>query len=392
MVREFLKTLEDLAISNSEEQILSVTELNDSIKFLLEGADFLQNLRVKGEISNFNAHRSGHLYFSLKDKDSQVSCVMFKWMAQYLRFEPEEGMEVVALGNVGVYSPRGSYQIVVTSLKQEGQGDLYQRFLELKENLQKEGLFDSKADIPYIPERTGIITSPTGSVIRDIISTLYRRFRPARLLLFPSNVQGKEAVPGLIEGLRVLDNRKDVELIILARGGGSIEDLWCFNDEALARAIFACKTPVISAIGHETDFTISDFVADFRAETPTAAAQMAYPDAYDLDESLRFMLTDLRRNLAASVELLSQKLDDLSVHLDQGIGQVIRKKLHDVELLEALLNAVDVHELLQKGFSITTSSSGTRLKSIREVERGENIVTILEDGRLDSSVLDKKTR
>jgi exodeoxyribonuclease VII large subunit len=278
---------------------------------------------------------------------------------------------------------------VVSSLKQEGQGDLYAQFLKLKDKLEKEGLFNQKREIPFLPNRVGLITSPTGSVIRDIISVVNRRFPAGKLLLFQTNVQGESAVPSLIDAIRTLAKRKDVDLIIIARGGGSLEDLWCFNNEQLARAIFESDTPIISAIGHETDFTISDFVADRRAETPSAAAEMAFPDANEIYESLNFMLSDLNRGLGSLVELFSQKLDELSSRLDDRMLNLISLRKHSIQMLEAKLQATDVFELLQQGFSITTKQNGLRVKSIQDVEMGETLKTIINDGILNSELIKK---
>ena len=268
--------------------ILSVSALNNYIKNIFENNRTLSSVTVRGEISNFVNHRSGHLYFTLKDADGQIRSVMFKSRALTLKFMPESGMKVIVHGSVTVYPRDGSYQLYATSMQPDGIGALYLAYEQMKERLAKEGLFDEshKLPIPRIPATVGVITSPTGAAVRDIINVTGRRFPQAKILLYPALVQGEGAEASLISALDYLDKSGLCDVIIIGRGGGSIEDLWAFNGESLARRIYYATTPIISAVGHETDFTICDFVADMRAPTPSAAAEIAVPDRRELAQRL----------------------------------------------------------------------------------------------------------
>lgn len=267
---------------DARKDLLSVAQLNSYLKMLMDGDRVLSNIYVRGEISNFKAHSSGHLYFSMKDTEGQLRCVMFASSAMRLKFRPEDGMKVIAHGRVSVYGATGQYQLYADDLQPDGAGALALRFEQLKAKLASEGLFDieRKRPLPPMPLRIGVITSPTGAAVHDIRNVLGRRFPAAEMILFPSAVQGAEAPEQLILGLEFFAQTKLADVIIIGRGGGSAEDLWAFNDEALARAVAASPIPVISAVGHESDFTICDFVADRRAPTPSAAAEIAVPDAY----------------------------------------------------------------------------------------------------------------
>lgn len=368
-------------------QQYTVKQLNQVIKSLLESAPFLRQIAVKGEISNLTRHSSGHYYFSLKDADAQVSCVLFRAQAAGLSFEPEAGDQVTAIADISVYMPRGNYQLLVTELQKEGQGDLYARFLQLKARLEAEGLFDTshKKAIPRFPKKIGVVTSPTGAVIRDIQNTLSRRYPAVKLLLSPTRVQGSEAVPEIIAALKVLDARPDVDLILLARGGGSIEDLWCFNDEQLARTLFKLKKPVISAIGHETDFTIADFVADLRAPTPTAAAELSVPDRIELLAQLDDFSERLAKSLRSVVWSYAQYVDELQDKAAIGLRQQLRLRRQQLDSQEQRLKALDYRSVLRRGFSITTVS-GKRLTSVKQVQAGAKLTTWLADGAIDSEV------
>lgn len=264
------------------EQILSVTDVNRYIKDLFTVDGFLNNVTVKGEISNLKIHGRGHLYFSLKDENSKINCVMFNY-APKVSFELNDGMSVQVKGRVNVYEASGSYQIYVNEMTNDGVGNLYQLFEELKKRLNNEGLFDEthKQKLPRIPKKIGVITAPTGAAVKDIISTINKRYPLCEILIFPTLVQGDGAKENIVKMIEKA-NETDVDLIILGRGGGSIEDLWAFNEEIVARSIFNSKKTIISAVGHEIDFTISDFVADLRAPTPTGAALMAVPDQYEI--------------------------------------------------------------------------------------------------------------
>ena len=263
---------------------LTVTELNSYIKNLFDSNRTLVALSVSGEISNFVEHRSGHLYFSLKDSEAQIKAVMFKSNSMRLKFKPESGMKVIVHGSVSLYTGTGSIQIYVNSMEPDGIGSLYLAYEQLKEKLHREGLFDRehKRLLPIFPERIGVITSPTGAAVRDIINVIGRRYPIAKIYLYPSLVQGEGAEDNLIKAVDYFDSSALVDVIIIGRGGGSIEDLWAFNSERLARRIYDAKTPIISAVGHETDFTICDFVSDLRAPTPSAAAELSVPDVREL--------------------------------------------------------------------------------------------------------------
>ena len=270
------------------ERTLTVTELTTYIKQLVDSDMLLSNVWVTGEISNYKHHTSGHMYFSLKDQGAVIKCVMFRTQNSRLKFRPEEGMRVLARGYVSVYPQGGAYQLYVDDMQPDGIGALYMAFEQLKKKLEAQGLFDAgrKKKIPELPRAVGVITSPTGAVIRDIIHVLNRRYPNTRIFIYSAAVQGPEAAGQLIEGIRCFNTKKNVDVIILARGGGSIEDLWPFNDEDLAIAISKSEIPIISAVGHETDYSISDYVADLRAPTPSAAAELVMPEKKALKEAL----------------------------------------------------------------------------------------------------------
>ena len=278
-----------------------VSEVNGYIKKLFAGDILLTYLQIEGEISNFTHHYSGHMYFSLKDDKSRIKCVMFKGDNETIDFKPKDGMRVVISGQVSVYEKDGSYQVYARRMQKQGLGDLYRAFEELKKKLSEEGLFDTdrKKTLPGIPKKIGVVTSSTGAAIRDITSILKRRYPAVHMLLYPALVQGDGAPKDIIKALKYLDSRDDIEVIIVGRGGGSFEELGAFNDEALARCIADMNTPVISAVGHETDFTIADFVADIRAATPSAAAELAVPDRRSLLDEIdsigRSVLSDMTR-------------------------------------------------------------------------------------------------
>ncbi len=301
------------AVADCEDarQILSVTELNKAIREQLEGEFPL--IWLQAEISNFKAHTSGHFYFSLKDQKSQINAVMFRGFNSRLKFRPETGMEVIVRGRVTVYEPRGNYQIFCELMEPVGAGALQQAFEQLKQKLQAEGLFDTakKRPLPAWPRHIGIVTSPTGAAIRDMLNVLGRRYRGARITVFPTKVQGDEAPAEIIGAILKVPLYPDIDVLIVGRGGGSMEDLWAFNDEGVARAIAACPVPVISAVGHEIDFTIADFVADLRAPTPSAAAELVVKNAAELGENL----VSIRRRLSQLIDQLLKSFDERVVFL-----------------------------------------------------------------------------
>ncbi len=305
-------------------QAITVSQLNRYIKLKIDHDIKLNDICIIGEISNFKNHvKTGHFYFSLKDEESIVKVVMFFQNACKVKFTPSDGMRVVISGKVSVYERDGSYQIYATEMIPDGAGDLALAFEQLKEKLKNEGLFDEahKKSLPEYPEKIGIITSPTGAAVQDMLNIFTRRFPMCSLVLYPALVQGDNAAKSMIDGLNHFEQSEKVDIIVIGRGGGSVEDLWCFNNEALARAIFACKTPVVSCVGHETDFTIADFVADLRAPTPSAAAELCVPDS----NTVRFRLSELSQR---STNLISGKIEILS---DRVIGYLQRPCLKDAD-------------------------------------------------------------
>ena len=289
---------------------LKVSEVNGYIKRIIAGDIVLSNLQVEGEISNFKHHYSGHMYFSLKDDKSKIKCVMFKSDNENIGIKLEEGTKVTASGYVSVFDREGDYQIYIRNIETRGTGDLYKAYENLKNKLQKEGLFDekNKKEIPFLPKKIGIVTSGTGAAIKDIVSIIRRRYPPCNLLIYPTLVQGINAPKELINGLNYLDNLEDVDLIIAGRGGGSIEELFAFNDEDLARTIYNLKKPIISAVGHESDYTIADFVADLRAPTPSAAAELAVPDMSFLYDNLNSKYRSLMNYYNKTIETVKNEL------------------------------------------------------------------------------------
>lgn len=292
-----------------EKKFISISEINHYLKSQFERDKNLQKIYLKGEISNYKNHTRGHLYFTLKDENSRINAVMFSYQASNLKFIPEDGMKVLVEGKISIYEATGNYQVYIEKMENEGLGNLFQAFEELKQKLAKEGLFDEvhKIKIPKYPEKIGVITAPTGAAVKDIISTIKRRYPICEVIIFPSLVQGLEAKNNLVEQLKKAD-AFNLDLIIIGRGGGSIEDLWPFNEEIVARAIYDTKTPIISAVGHEIDFTISDFVADLRAPTPTGAAEMAVPNIIDVNNHLNNLSIRLHQFIDGKLKVAAQQL------------------------------------------------------------------------------------
>jgi exodeoxyribonuclease VII large subunit len=297
-------------ILQNQKRVLSIKELNKYIKMKLESDSLLQDVWIRGEISNFTHHSSGHMYFTLKDKESRLKCIMFASQNQRLAFIPREGTMVLAGGNVSVYERDGQYQFYVNQMQPDGIGSLFLAYEQLKKKLESEGLFspDIKKEIPKLPQAVGVITSPTGAAVRDILITLQRRYPAVPILLFPVSVQGKQAAPSIVRALEVMNQMKEVDVIIVGRGGGSLEELWAFNEESVARSIHASQIPVISAVGHETDFTIADFVADLRAATPTAAAELAVPHHLELKQRMYYYKQQLYQGLLKQLQRKQEKL------------------------------------------------------------------------------------
>ncbi len=392
---------------------LKVSEVNSYIKRIFAGDMILSNIEIEGEISNFKKHYSGHLYFSLKDDRARIKCIMFKSDAKSLSLDLKDGQRIVAKGYVSVYEQGGDYQLYVKEIKGQGIGDLYAAFEELKKRLEKEGLFDTdyKKPLPPMPRKIGIVTSSTGAAIKDIISVIKRRSPLCDLLIYPSLVQGPNAVNDIIEGLLYLETRDDIDLIIIGRGGGSIEELFAFNDEALARTIFSMTKPVISAVGHETDFTIADFVADLRAPTPSAAAELAVPNIASLNQFLATRFTKLKfyyenklhkesRNLRLMENGLKynnpvfklknnqQKLDILFKDLVSTVDARLKGCKNDTRNIKNRLELLNPTLGLDKGNGIIIDEKGRIIKSVDEISIDDTISIILKDGSVKTLVKD----
>jgi len=396
----------------NKNKILSVGELSRYIKSLLE-RDELSNLWVQGEISNFKLHSSGHIYFSMKDGDAILRCVMFKENARNLKFTPSDGMKVVVKGDIRVYEKKGYYQLYAYEMRAGGVGELYIAFLKLKEKLKKEGLFDEKykKELPKIPEKIGLITSPTGAVIHDVIKVIKRRY-PVKIILAPVHVQGLYAAEEIKNAIEVL-NEQNVDLIILARGGGSLEDLWAFNEEKVARAIFSSNIPIISAIGHESDYTIADFVADKRAPTPSAAAEIAVPDRWELMERLevirRRMVTAMenkinfyrsivsaleeRRAMTLPLEMVErsyEKLNELEEKLRKGMDNYLKRKKEYMNSIFSILKTLSPASVLQRGYTICMKENDEVITSVDMVDVDETMKVIFKDGEAKADVKERR--
>ncbi|MCA9496415.1 MAG: exodeoxyribonuclease VII large subunit, partial [Nanoarchaeota archaeon] len=365
----------------------SVSQLTKKIKDILENNVELNNINVEGEISTFSLNRSGHIYFSIKDSGAILPCVMFKFSANNLSFKPKTGDKVILKGNISLYEPRGSYQLNVKEMKQAGQGDLFAKFLELKSKLEIEGLFNKehKKSIVKFPKVLGVISSPTGAVIQDIINTVKRRFPKIKILLIPVSVQGKGSELEIIKAIKELDEINEVDSIIIARGGGSMEDLWCFNDENLARTIYNCKTPIISAIGHETDFTICDFVADIRAPTPTAAAEISVPNLEDIYLHLEKNKIRLISSLKNNLENKKLQIGHMESNLHSLFTITIENKKNQIYNFLEKIKLLSIETTLKRGYSLTLYKNKI-IKSKKELSESDSITTVLSDGKLISNI------
>lgn len=395
--------------------VFTITELNLYIKSLIENDRLLSNVTVKGEISNFKHHSSGHMYLSLKDDGGVIRAVMFRYSAQKLKFRPENGMQVVVSGKVSVYERDGQYQIYIENMMPDGVGALYVAYEQLKAQLEQEGLFspEYKKPIPKYPETIGIVTSPTGAAIRDILNILKRRFPYTRVYLYPALVQGEGAAESIVKGLRFFDGK--VDTVITGRGGGSIEDLWAFNEEAVARQIFAMKTPVISAVGHETDFTIADFVADRRVPTPSAAAEISVPSGSELQKFLkivdgrlysallgklessqkelkRLLEREVLRNPLAVYDVKRMQIDSYTMQLEN----IYRKEIHTLRERfvknVSKLDALSPLKILERGYSVTEDKSGNPVSSVKAFQAGDPLCVTLTDGKVHCNVVDVKPK
>ena len=397
------------------QQVLSITQLNTYIQGKLDGDPMLGAVAVRGEISNYKLYPSGHHYFTLKDESSALKCVMFKGNATRLRFRPENGMKVLAMGKVSVFPRDGAYQLYCNAMAMDGVGDLYAAFEQLKKKLASQGLFDQahKKPIPKFPGTIGIITSSAGAAIHDMLRILRKRYPLTKVRLIPARVQGAEAPGEIASAIRYANYYKLVDLLIVGRGGGSIEDLWAFNDELVAHAIYQSDIPVISAVGHEPDVTISDFVADLRAATPSNAAELAVPDRESLSQTLDAMSTAmasaLNRQLRSARQHLNvlsrsaalqsptgyleqrrQSLSGLKTRLVSAQSQNISLKKHRYVALTSKLDAMSPLKVLTRGYAITQKDDGTMLRSVSQVASGDHIQIRLQDGALIARITDKK--
>ena len=394
-----------------ERSALSVTELNSYIKKLVDGDELLMDVCVRGELSNYKIYPSGHHYFTLKDAESSLRCVMFKYSAMKLRFRPENGMGVTAFGRVSVYLRDGAYQLSCTSLMPEGMGDLQVAFEQMKAKLSAEGLFDParKKPLPPFPEKIAIITSSAGAAIHDMIRILGHRWPMTKVILLPVRVQGVEAPAEIAGAIRYANEFRIADLIITGRGGGSLEDLWAFNDERVARAIYASGIPVISAVGHEPDVTISDYVADRRASTPSNAAEIAVPDWHEMQDALQSYEIRSRQAMEKSLKSLSQRLDalkskrvltDPGVYLDNrrmdmdrardrllaASERQLAAKRQSFVKLGAALDAMSPLRVLSRGYTVSSDREGKVLKSVRDLRAGQEISVRFSDGLADCRV------
>ena len=393
---------------------LSVTQLNSYVKSLIEGDSFLGEVTVSGELSNCKRHSSGHIYFTLKDASSEIAGIMFKSSAYKLTFEPKNGMRVTVYGRVSVYEASGRYQIYANAMVAEGAGNLYEQFLKLKAKLEAEGLFDQnkKRVLPRFPRKIGIITSPTGAAIRDMINVTGRRFPSAEILICPALVQGAEAPADLCRALALMNAVGECDLLIIGRGGGSAEDLWAFNDENLVRAVAQSDTPIISAVGHETDTTLCDYAADSRAPTPSAAAEIAVPekntllqniDALEdrLDDFMLRRMRTLRESLkysaariesyspAARLSATKEKILGMSGAMDAAMDKLYNSRRLRFGGLVGQLEGVNPMAVIGRGYGMALDESGSVVGSVEQIEVGDKIKLILRDGQINTVVEEK---
>lgn len=343
-----------------DEKYITISQLTRYIKYKIDNDVNLGQVFIKGEISNFKAHSRGHYYFTLKDETSRINAIMFASQTKTLKFMPEDGMKVLVTGKISVYEATGGYQIYVSDMIEDGVGNLYVAYEQLKKKLEKEGLFDTskKKKIPRIPTKIGVITAPTGAAIRDILSTIKRRFPLTEVLLFPALVQGKEAASSIVSQIKNAENY-DIDTLIVGRGGGSIEDMWCFNEEEVAYAIYNCKIPVISAVGHEIDFTIADFVADLRAPTPTGAAELAVPNEKDVLEYINQLKIRSQKVASNKIEFLNQKLKEITNKyiLKNPISiYEVKEQQFDAIIEKLKFNIVNLYNLKEKRYLNIKSS------------------------------------
>lgn len=399
-----------------ERQALSVTQVNLYIKEVMNRDDVLTDVLVKGELSNFKAHSSGHMYMSLKDETGVMRAVMFRSSAAKLNFKPQNGMKVVAHGRVTVYERDGQYQLYIDHMQQDGIGDLYVAFEQLKNKLSAEGLFDPahKKPLPKYPKRVGVVTAPTGAAIRDIINVLTRRFSYSDVVLYPVLVQGENAAQSIVSAIRYMNETHGADVLIVGRGGGSIEDLWAFNEEIVARAIYDSEIPIISAVGHEIDFTIADFAADLRAPTPSAAAELAVPAQSELSEKFHNVYVRLYGQVQRMLErkelelkrfrerpaLLNPtvKLEEQQIYIDRlrqdfitRAERVMEQKKKELGILASKLDGLSPLGTLSRGYAVAKGADGRVVRSAKQVNIGDEMTVLLEDGAVKTQVLECET-
>lgn len=394
----------------SSPKIYSVTQLNRDVRHWLEG--HYANILVEAEISNLKLHSSGHIYLSLKDDKAQISAVFFSRYNQRLKFQIKDGLKVLVRGKLSLYDVRGQYQFYIETMEPQGLGSLQLAFMQLKEKLQGEGLFDAerKRALPVLPRRVGIVTSPTGAAIRDILNVLNRRFAGLHLQIYPVRVQGEEAAAEIAAAIENLNHLAEVDVMIVGRGGGSLEDLWPFNEEAVARAIFNSKIPVISAVGHEVDWTISDWVADLRAPTPSAAAELVVQSRdeliaqvegfkYRLNSSLKLALEQRKRHLETLLrsyalrqpeymaQQCSQRLDELMRQMGGAIKMIVSNAAGEYKAIVGKLETLSPLGIIRRGYTITQNSEGRLLRSTSDIKEGDQLKTQFRDGACVSQVV-----
>ncbi len=390
-----------------EPRVATVSQINGYVKKILDHNIILNNVWVKGELSNFKRHYSGHLYITLKDEGGVLKAVMFRGAATTLAFEPADGMKVLARGRVSVYETGGAYQLYIEEMIPDGVGELYIAYEQLKKQLADEGLFDErhKKPIPKFPKAVGVVTAPTGAAVRDIINVITRRYPMAEIILYPAKVQGTGAAESVVKAIEYFNATREVDTLIVGRGGGSIEDLWAFNEEITARAIYASEIPVISAVGHETDFTIADFVADLRAPTPSAAAEIAVPSTPELAARITADKSRIQQSIVSRIEggrlLLKRfkmrtpkdRIDEYSLRVDamtRSMENSLKMKTMSLRrgfaAQAAKLDALSPLQTLSRGYAIPTRGDGTVIRSVGEVKSGDEFTLRLKDGSKDCVV------
>lgn len=392
---------------NLEPRVATVSQINGYVKKIIDHNLILNNVWVKGEISNFKHHTSGHMYITLKDEGGVLKAVMFRGAASALNFLPKDGMKVRARGRISVYEAGGSYQLYIEEMRQEGIGDLYIAYEKLKKQLEEEGLFDEshKKPIPGFPKTVGVATASTGAAVRDIINVISRRYPVAKIVLYPTLVQGDGAKESIVSAIRYFNKTESVDTLIIGRGGGSIEDLWAFNEEIVARAIFDSKIPIISAVGHETDFTIADFVSDLRAPTPSAAAEIAVPSIIELGSQISVLearsLRAVNRKIEGARLILKRfkmrtpkdmvdeynlRLDALLRRCESAFKLKLSNSKNSLAVLSEKLDALSPLKTLSRGYAVATESDGTVIRSVNEIKSGDEFTLRLVDGNRECLV------